>query len=331
MSQNSGFFTAQQLPDGNYDRVYTADEFAYYFSKFIGNGIFITPAIQLQVSQSPLIDMSVNVNIGDAYINGYWYSNTNIVNLSIEASDGVNSRIDLIVLRWDLSTRDIKLAVVKGVPSGSPVAPTVTRSDSIYELCLAKVNLKSVTTAVTNDIIQDTRSDSSVCGYVHAMVDQIDGTNLFQQFQSIFDLWYANLQEYETETKNLFEQQIADNQDEFELWFSRVKGQLSEDVAGHLLDLIHEENLVFYNIEITPEDFVEDSTYEKFPFRVDIVCEGVNNNYIPDVYFNFNEATSGSFAPISTIAGNVVSIFANKKSDETFYIPVIKCSKGSDY
>ena len=78
MSQTSGFFNAEQLADGSYDRVYMAQQFAYYFSKFIGNGVFITPATQLKVVPQNMPSMGVNVLVGDAYINGYWYRNDNV-------------------------------------------------------------------------------------------------------------------------------------------------------------------------------------------------------------------------------------------------------------
>lgn len=235
MAQKSGFFTAQQNPDGSYDRMYTAEEFAYYFSKFIGNGVFLSPATQLQVSQSTDVNMSVNVAIGDAYINGWWYSNTSAVNLPVRVADGVNPRIDLVVLRWDGLDRTISLDIVEGVPSANPIIPELTRNEDIYELCLARIELDAVTTAITNTIIKDVRSDSSVCGFVHGLIDQIDATNLFQQFQAKFDEWYGESSSKSNalveDSANKLKKQFEDNERDISEWFNNLKEDLSEDVA----------------------------------------------------------------------------------------------------
>lgn len=238
MAQKSGFFTAQQNPDGSYDRMYTAEEFAYYFSKFIGNGIFLSPATQLQVSQSTDVNMSVNVAVGDAYINGWWYSNTSVVNLPVRVADGVNSRTDLVVLRWDGLDRTITLDIVEGVPSANPIIPELTRNEDVYELCLARIELDAVTTAITNTIIKDVRSDSSVCGFVHGLIDQIDATNLFQQFQAKFDEWYGEITSKSNalveDSANKLKKQFDDNERDIREWFNNLKEDLSEDVAVKL-------------------------------------------------------------------------------------------------
>lgn len=238
MAQKSGFFTAQQNPDGSYDRMYTAEEFAYYFSKFIGNGIFLSPATQLQVSQSTDVNMSVNIAIGDAYINGWWYSNTSVVNLPVRVADGVNPRTDLVVLRWDGLDRTISLDIVEGVPSANPIIPELTRNEDIYELCLARIELDAVTTAITNTIIKDVRSDSSVCGFVHGLIDQIDATNLFQQFQAKFDEWYSGITNTSNalveDSANKLKKQFDDNERDINEWFNNLKEDLSEDVAVKL-------------------------------------------------------------------------------------------------
>lgn len=58
--------------------------------------------------------MSVTVGAGRAWINGYMYSNDSNMTLALSAADGALSRTDLIVLRLDMTNRQITLAVMQG-------------------------------------------------------------------------------------------------------------------------------------------------------------------------------------------------------------------------
>ena len=71
--EKSGFFDAvYDESTSSYDLEYFADEFAKYFSMFVGSGVFGTPTNQLRVlAQS---GMNVVVRPGAAFIRGYWYT-----------------------------------------------------------------------------------------------------------------------------------------------------------------------------------------------------------------------------------------------------------------
>lgn len=244
MAQESGFFTAEELADGSYDRVYTAEQFAYYFSKFIGNGIYINPATQLQVSQSATIDMSINVSIGDAYINGYWFSNTAIENKQIAVASGALDRIDLVVLRWTKATRKITIEIVTGTPAADAQMPTLQRDENAYELCLAKIMVNRAVTQITNTLIVDTRQNSQLCGYVKGVIDQIDTTNLFQQFTAAFNDFYnsgtAQFDDWVEQKQTEYDTFINEKYIEFITWFEDVKSQLTEDVVGNIMSQLSE-------------------------------------------------------------------------------------------
>lgn len=173
MAEHSGFFDAY-LVDGEYDRVYLAESFAKYFANFIGNGVFGGKSNELMVQQEDAADMSVRVLSGMGYINGYFYENDDEISLTIDNADGVLNRIDLIVLRWNKSERVIRLAVEKGTPATNPTAPSLKRNDDYYELELAQINVKAGTTRITQVDITDMRLDSSVCGLVIGVVEQLD-------------------------------------------------------------------------------------------------------------------------------------------------------------
>lgn len=238
MAELSGFFTAEEQADGSYDRVYTAEQFAYYFSKFIGNGIYINPSTQCQVSQASTVGMSVDVAIGDAYINGCWYQNTSVKNLQINIASGSLDRIDLVVLRWSKATRDIKAEIVTGTAAATAQAPALQRDENIYELCLAKILVNRASTQITNSMIVDTRSNNDLCGFVHGVVDQIDTTNLFQQFTATFNEFFdegsQEFSDWVLQKQEEYNNFVESKNNDFTAWFDDIKSQLTEDVAGSL-------------------------------------------------------------------------------------------------
>ncbi|MGL4818668.1 MAG: hypothetical protein ACRC5C_01645, partial [Bacilli bacterium] len=117
MMIKSGFFNSV-----NGDRRYNAEEFARYFSLFVGNGVFPNPSTGLQVIANN--NMTVTVKPGSGWINGYYITNTADHVLQIAVADGALNRIDRIVLRLDYLTRNITPVVKKGTFATSPVAPT---------------------------------------------------------------------------------------------------------------------------------------------------------------------------------------------------------------
>lgn len=186
MAQECGFFNARLVGDNEYDRVYLAEQFAAYFASFIGNGVFGQSMQKLQVLAQTTPDMSVKVLSGEAWINGWWYRNTEEYTLSLDVADGVLNRIDVVVLRWGNAERDMWLQVIKGTASANPVKPAIRRDADYYDLQLATVSIAKGTIKITQSAIGDTRLDNAVCGLVTGVVDQIDTTDLYNQFETYF-------------------------------------------------------------------------------------------------------------------------------------------------
>lgn len=213
--ERCGFFDANLAGDA-YDRVYLASQFAAYFASFIGNGVYASKSDKLQVVEQDLQGMAVSVLSGQGWINGYWYENTESISLAIDIADGVLSRIDSIVLRLGFFERNMWLAVKKGTPATNPLAPDLTRNSDYYELQLATINIPAGSTKITQAQITDTRMNQDVCGWVTGVVDQLDTTTLFNQF----DAWYS--------------EHTALWQERFNEWFETIQDQLSGDVAAKL-------------------------------------------------------------------------------------------------
>lgn len=193
MALTSAFFDAK-LVGNEYDRVYSAESFAEYFASFIANGVFPDPATNLQVVANVPGDMTVRVKSGLGWINGYYCNNDGDYPLSISPANGTLPRIDAVVLRWSRSNRSISLEVKTGVATSSPSAPPLERSADNYELMLASIHVVAGATSIAQANITDKRPDSTVCGWVKGVVDQIDTTDLFAQYDDAFQTWFANIQ-----------------------------------------------------------------------------------------------------------------------------------------
>lgn len=187
MAINSYFFNAV-LADGVYDRIYNADDVTSYLDSLVGNGVFPTPSTQLQVSAGT--GMQVIVGSGQGWINGHKMVNTAAMTLSITASDVLLNRIDAVIFYVDYTQRTMGIAVKTGTAASTPSAPTLQRDASRYEMCLAQISVAKQTTAITTAMITDTRGNSSLCGYVQGLIQQLDTTTLFAQWQAAFDAWF---------------------------------------------------------------------------------------------------------------------------------------------
>jgi len=164
--EKSGFFNSS-----GGDRVYSATDFAAYFGKLVSNGIFFAVATNLQVT--PGSGMAVSVAAGSAWINGYSYVNTDVLELNLATASGVNPRIDRIVVRFSAVERRIYLAVLTGIPAEIPVAPALTRSNDTYELGIAEIVVLKGSVAVMALNVADTRLNTALCGLVNSLVTAV--------------------------------------------------------------------------------------------------------------------------------------------------------------
>ena len=262
MAQECGFFDAQLVGD-SYDRVYLAAQFAAYFASFIRNGIFGHSMQQLEVSQQDVSDMSIKVLGGQAWINGYWYRNTGDYTMNLDIADGVLSRIDTIVLRWSNSDRAMYLHVIKGTPSANPTAPAIVRDADYYDLGLAQVSIPAGCIRVTQAQITDLRLNNNYCGLVTGLVDQIDLTDLWNQFeqyfyefkekyQKEFDNWTDEqeqaLNNYIVETKAAYSKFVTDMSNDYTTWTNEKKDEWSQWVTDQMLEFttwVDNEKIVY--------------------------------------------------------------------------------------
>lgn len=256
MAETSGFFNAEMIEeDGStaYDRIYYADQFAYYFSKFISNGVYINPATQLKVTSKG--ELKLNVAVGDAFVNGYWYKNDENFEMQLAQANGALPRIDRVVLRWDSITRYINLAILQGNPAATPSAKNLTRNADTWELGLADVYIERGALSISDANITDLRPDRTYCGYVAGVVNQIDTTNLFAQFTDAFEQYYEKqvttsdkfssdlakkYNDYAVLAETNFGKWMTDTKGDFDTWYETIQAMLSDEEAVKLANQIAE-------------------------------------------------------------------------------------------
>lgn len=173
MTQISSFFDANMV-NGVPDREYDATSWANYFKGIIGNGVSITPSSNLQVVAGT--GLNVILSPGIAYINGYYYNNTEPLTVPINIANATYPRITSIVIELSLNNREIICKTVDGSAQSSPTAPQITQTESTYQLQLATVYVPAGATAIGT--ITDTRENSALCGYMQMLAPTIQPTFL---------------------------------------------------------------------------------------------------------------------------------------------------------
>ena len=97
---------------------------------------------------------------------GYSITKREADTLALPLADPSLPRIDRIVMRYDAGARAASLQVLQGTASSTPTAPAISRTELIYDLCLAEITRPAGSTSITTGQITDTRLDEALCGLV---------------------------------------------------------------------------------------------------------------------------------------------------------------------
>lgn len=137
--------------------------------------------------------LSVQVSAGQAWVRPARFKGRSIImeqptTVVLTAADPVRGRIDRVVLRYDAAAKKTRLQVLEGVPdSAGPAAPAITRTELIYDLCLAEIKRPAGSTAVTVADIYDTRADETVCGVMRDGAAGIPAATLIKKLRAEID------------------------------------------------------------------------------------------------------------------------------------------------
>lgn len=267
MSITSGFFDSV-----NGDRLYDADQMSNYFDGLVSNGVYESIGDRFLVS-SANSGMAVTVGTGRAIINSRWVKNDATETLTLDPSDVQLMRIDAIVLRLDTDARSITLTIKKGTAvSSNPTMPEITRTATVYELYLASVLIGKGATQPTS--ITDLRP-SSYCGWVTGVVQQVDTSDLFNQWQTAYAAMFAS-----------FEQYMLDERRNFDAWFADLTQELTVDTEFTKI-----ENYVQFPAGITIEaGLIVPVGIEDYDMENDALMVYLDGLFLSDV-IDYNKRT----------------------------------------
>lgn len=187
MSERSGFFNAI-LNDGVYDRKYNANDYSENMAVVISNGVLRSTGDDLKVTSNGL---NLTVATGRGWILGHWYHNNASMALSAVTPPTGGARIDRVILRLDksLNERQVHIVYLQGEVSNAPVAPEITRNETIYDLVLADVLIEANATSVS---VTDQRANPDFCGWVYSTAGD---DSFFRSLDNSFHDWFTNVRD----------------------------------------------------------------------------------------------------------------------------------------
>ena len=188
MSLTSGFFDSF-----NEDRKYNSLQFSSIFDGIISDGIYATYGDYFLVS--PVSGMNIKVGTGRAWLDHTWTLNDADYPLTVEDAEVVLKRIDTVIIEVDRtnSGRINRLRILKGTPASTPVAPQLTKTESLKQYPLADILVKpNATEIVAADITN--RIGTKDLPWVAGIIDHVSAEELVQQWRIEFDTLLDTLQ-----------------------------------------------------------------------------------------------------------------------------------------
>ena len=188
MSLTSGFFDSF-----NEDRKYNSLQFSSIFDGIISDGIYATYGDYFLVS--PVSGMNIKVGTGRAWLDHTWTLNDADYPLTVEDAEVVLKRIDTVIIEVDRtnSGRINRLRILKGTPASVPVAPQLTKTESLKQYPLADILVKpNATEIVAADITN--RIGTKDLPWVAGIIDHVSAEELVQQWRIEFDTLLDTLQ-----------------------------------------------------------------------------------------------------------------------------------------
>lgn len=201
MAIKTGFYNSVEN-----DRLYNAEDMSRYFAGLYTKGVLQNYKDKFAVKANG--GMQVKVPTGKAFFSdGKYIENTADIILNVEASDVVLGRIDSVVLRSDKNenVRNAMVVLKKGTPSSNPQPPAIEVGEYVEELLICNIRVDKLTENLTQSNIENTVANTDVCGYVTGLIDEVDTSDLYAQYQEAYKQFYI------------------ESQQKFDEWFENVK------------------------------------------------------------------------------------------------------------
>lgn len=174
-----GFFNGQN----NYGQ----EEFSRYFSNIYENGVNVTDS-DMGMKVTRYSSTSLRIAVGFAIVNGYYLYQDVTKSITV-TKNSTYDRIDRVVVRLDISAMTVSIELKQGTASSKPIAPSLTRTSSIYELSLAQIYVSS-SSGITS--VTDERY-TSYCGAIRPK-NLSEFNAMMAGFKDKFDTWFTTQQ-----------------------------------------------------------------------------------------------------------------------------------------
>lgn len=215
----SNFVNMDEHGNPIYDRAVDADFFRWMWRLFFTNGVFANPSSNFQVVAHS--GMTVRVKPGACFIQGTTGIEESNTDLKLDKAEELTNRTDLIVLRVDFTqNRRLSVEVKKGTTE-------LRRDADVWELQLAKIDVKALTQQIRQSDITDTRLNSDVCGVVTGTVHQVDTTEIFNQYMDYWNRKKAENEQAWQQQMQSQEQRFTTQQQTIESWYQNVLADIS--------------------------------------------------------------------------------------------------------
>lgn len=296
MSVTYGFYNSI-----NHDRKYDAKQMSQLFDGLITDGVYRSVGRAMAVSVNS--GMSINVAPGRAWFNHTWTLNDSILVLTVPAAHPVYSRIDAVVIRVDVKNRVNGIVIKSGAAASSPGRPAMANGPDVYEHPLAYITLGPDASTISPGNI-DQRIGSSECPFVTGVVQGV----------SIDDL-------------------IHNWKDEFNILFAQLKNQISQAVAGTVIDksVTYEklaDNAVrykFQNVTVPTSAWARAGSDANHPFRATVPLGGIDASMFSIVSIRSDARDKYDFSSDSETYNGGVFIFCDSAPGENIVLNTIVC------
>lgn len=228
---NCGFFDSI-----NGDRKYSASEMNRPYKRLISNGVFATasgtPSTDLQVLSNSS-GMSITIKKGEGLFSGMWFESPSDIIMNVPSNTGTAPRRDSVIVQVDKrsSGRIGRIVYRTGIPSESPQPPDIGTVTNVIEYRISNIYVAASATYIGQDAIVDLRG-SSECPWVTSLIQQVDTSTLFTQWQSAYQNYYNT-------STTTFNSWMTTEKDRFEAWRRELTEELRVNANLLLLESVY--------------------------------------------------------------------------------------------
>lgn len=185
------------------DIEYSAEDAELYLCTR-SSGVHPELGFPISIADGNTVDIGKGIGwISNSEFSGKVVANKSAVTLDLGVPDAYYPRIDAVVIRFDALQNATSIVVKNGVAASSPIAPEVTRTESVYELHLYHIRREAGEAAISFGKITDLRPLPEYCGYMADAVTKVDTSKILENYK-------AMLADFESEVAKIVNADLAE-------------------------------------------------------------------------------------------------------------------------